>query len=243
MIFRRFIFAYAMRFGMRPSLFRRLTGPTGYEYADFLRKHGGFRAIGKNVSINAESDISIPALVSIGDNVRFAKCTLLCHGGEVNMINRAYGLRLDKVGKIEIGDDVFIGHGATIMPNVVIGSRCIVAAGAVVTRDMPSGVVVGGVPARVIGSLDEMVARLREINEAYPWRDLIEQRAADYDAEMEPMLNRMRAEYFYGPSREPRPLSESRVAAIGDPDAEPAPPRGGGSREGAGHRTGSGKSR
>jgi galactoside O-acetyltransferase len=53
-------------------------------------------------------------------------------------------------GRIEIGDDVWIGANAVILPNVTIGSHAIVAAGAVVTRDVPDYAVVAGVPARVI---------------------------------------------------------------------------------------------
>ncbi len=53
-------------------------------------------------------------------------------------------------GRIVIGDDVWIGANAVIVPNVTIGSHVIVAAGAVVTRDVPDFAIVGGVPARVI---------------------------------------------------------------------------------------------
>lgn len=49
-----------------------------------------------------------------------------------------------------IEDDVWIGAGSRILAGVTIGSHSIVAAGAVVTRDVPSGVIVGGVPARVL---------------------------------------------------------------------------------------------
>lgn len=51
---------------------------------------------------------------------------------------------------IVIGDDVWIGYGAQVMAGVTIGSHSIVGAGAVVTKDVPEGVVVGGVPARII---------------------------------------------------------------------------------------------
>ncbi len=51
---------------------------------------------------------------------------------------------------IVIGDNVWVGYGAQIMPGVTIGSNVIVGAGAVVTKDVPSNAVVGGVPARVI---------------------------------------------------------------------------------------------
>lgn len=53
-------------------------------------------------------------------------------------------------GDIRIGDDVWIGAAAIILPGVTVGDRAVVAAGAVVTRDVPDGVLVGGVPARPI---------------------------------------------------------------------------------------------
>lgn len=54
---------------------------------------------------------------------------------------------------VVIGADCWIGGGAVICPGVTIGDRCVVAAGAVVTKDVPSDVMVAGVPARVIRSL------------------------------------------------------------------------------------------
>ena len=52
---------------------------------------------------------------------------------------------------VEIGDYVFIGPRAIILPGVVVGKGAVVAAGAVVTKDVPEFVIVGGVPAKVIG--------------------------------------------------------------------------------------------
>ena len=53
---------------------------------------------------------------------------------------------------VTIGDDVWIGFGACVLPGVSVGRGSIVAAGAVVTKDVPDWTIVGGVPAKVIGS-------------------------------------------------------------------------------------------
>ena len=54
---------------------------------------------------------------------------------------------------VVIGDDVWIGANAVILPGVTIGRHCVVAAGAVVTKDVPDNTVVGGVPAKIIKKL------------------------------------------------------------------------------------------
>ena len=56
----------------------------------------------------------------------------------------------NKSFKVEIGNDVWIGARAIIMPGVTVGDGAIIGAGAVVTKDVPSCAIVGGVPARVI---------------------------------------------------------------------------------------------
>ena len=59
-------------------------------------------------------------------------------------------------GCIEVMDNVFIGCNSVILPDVRIGPNAVVAAGSVVTKDVPPGTVVAGVPAVVIGSFDEL---------------------------------------------------------------------------------------
>ena len=56
-------------------------------------------------------------------------------------------------GQVVIGDDVWIGANAVVLPNVSIGCHCVVAAGAVVTKNVPDGCVVAGVPAKIIKRL------------------------------------------------------------------------------------------
>jgi carbonic anhydrase/acetyltransferase-like protein (isoleucine patch superfamily) len=117
------------------------------------------------------------------------------------MINKAYGLKLDRVGKIDIGSNVFIGYRAVVMPGVTIGSKVLIGAGAVVTRDVPENSVVLGVPARRVCSLDELVDRLKLANEKLPWRQIIAKRNGSFDATLEPELERLRVRHFYGDAR------------------------------------------
>ena len=72
---------------------------------------------------------------------------------------------LPKSKKTVVGNDVWIGHGAIIKAGVKIGDGAAVAAGAVVTKDVPPYAVVGGVPAKVIKNrfTEEVIARLEEI--------------------------------------------------------------------------------
>lgn len=57
--------------------------------------------------------------------------------------------KISIVKRVVIGDDVWIGANCTILPGVTIGSNVVVAAGAVVTKDLPSNCIAAGVPARV----------------------------------------------------------------------------------------------
>ncbi|SFS07827.1 transferase hexapeptide (six repeat-containing protein) [Granulicella pectinivorans] len=194
------------------GIYRRMCHPWSGEYTEYLRRFGGFHSMGENVSIRKTTVFLDPAYVKIGNNVQFSTCTLIGHGGEIAMLNRAYGCSLECVGKIDIRDNVFIGYGAMILPGVTIGPNAIVAAGAVVHEDVPPGSIVGGVPARVIGSVDDYVARLQARTDALPWHAIIERRASSFDPNVEEELVRQRVAYFYGEQ-----LPRTGIAV--DPDA------------------------
>lgn len=220
-IFRAWLRAKAPFSSQAATLYKRLFRPSGEDWAEALRESGRFERMGTGCSIQANVTITNPELVALGNNVRLTGCTLFGHDGSVNMINRAYGLKLDSVGPIVIGNDVFIGHGATVLPGVTIGSRVIVAAGAVVTRDIPDNSLAAGVPARVVKSLDEYVERLIEKNNTYPWRSIIERRAGAYDPKLEGTLTELRRQHFFAP----RPTSAEPRLLDGGSQDEPASPR------------------
>lgn len=195
---KRLIARIAMKTGRGRGLYRRFCQPSAYEWAGYLARWGGLHAVGRDVCINFGCTITDPALVRIGNNVTLSDCTLLGHDGVIRILNTRYGKKLDSVGPVDIRDNCFIGHGAIVLPNVTIGPDSIVASGAVVTRDVPAGTVVGGTPARTICTTEELVERLERRCESYPWIELIRQREGAYDPRLEPQLKAMRVAHFFG---------------------------------------------
>ena len=130
-----------------------LKQPINYNSVDFLRSRGV--RIGENVNlINTNIDWSHGFLVSIGNKVTLTGVKILTHDGSTQI---PFGV--SRVGKVTIGDEVFVGHGTIILPNVRIGSRVVVGAGSVVTKDIPDNSVAAGNPAKVIGSYDDFLKK------------------------------------------------------------------------------------
>ena len=95
---------------------------------------------------------SEPYLVTLNDNVFISVgAQFICHDGGVLPFRREYP-SLDLAGPITVKANCFVGAGALIMRGVTIGENCVVAARAVVTKDVPDNCIVGGNPARVIKS-------------------------------------------------------------------------------------------
>jgi acetyltransferase-like isoleucine patch superfamily enzyme len=199
---RRAIASYAMQTGGAAEAYRKLCLPDGHEWAEYLRRHGGFHAIGEHCFISPTANITDPAYVHIGNNVRISDCSIFGHDGSVNMINRAYGLKLDNVGKVVLRDNVYLSEACIIQPGVTIGPNAIVSAGSVVNRDVAEGMIVAGVPAKPVGTLAMYLEILKAKNERFPWRSLIEGRSGDFDPALEPELVRMRVAHFFPPGSE-----------------------------------------
>lgn len=187
----------AMRHGRAVGLWRRLASPNGVQWAAYLRRHGGLHAMGERCSIQTNVVITDPAYTRLGHNVSLSGCTLFGHDGVVNMLRNAYGGELDRVGRIDIRDNVFIGHQAIVMPGVTIGPDAVVAAGSVVTRDVPPGTVVGGVPAKPIARTRDLHAQLVEQTQALPWIASLRERR-DPREPASPALQGLRLRHFFG---------------------------------------------
>lgn len=188
---------YTIRTNRLRGLYRRICRPDGVAWAALLKRHGGLYAMGEGCVIQQNVVITDPAYVRIGNNVHLTGCTLFGHDGVVSMLKSAYGVSIDKVGKIDIGDNVFIGHQAIVMPGVTIGSNSIVAAGALVTRDVPCGQIFGGVPARMIGTTQGLLQRLQDEMCTLPWRNHPAMSAA-FIGPATAELDAIRVQYFFG---------------------------------------------
>lgn len=96
-------------------------------------------------------DASFPWLITIGSNVTLAPYSyILSHDGSSKSF-----IGYSKVGKVVIGNNVFIGSKSIILPGITIGNNVIIAAGSIVTKDIESDTIVAGNPAKVIGKVSE----------------------------------------------------------------------------------------
>lgn len=118
-------------------------------------EHGVFFGSGREIEIGNNSGIGtncrIAGPLSIGDDVMIAPgVSIYTRNHETENIYRPMRLQTAPLKKVTIGNDVWIGANAIILPGVNIGNGCIVGAGAVVTKDVPDFAVVGGNPAKII---------------------------------------------------------------------------------------------
>lgn len=115
--------------------------------------------IGDNVSFSDNCHIGAINLIQIGNNVLFGSNVYVTdhfHGTSSSSDINVHPLERDlfSKGSVIIEDDVWIGDGVCIMPDVKIGRSCIVGANSVVTKSFPPNCVIAGVPAKIIKYLN-----------------------------------------------------------------------------------------
>jgi acetyltransferase-like isoleucine patch superfamily enzyme len=108
-------------------------------------------------SLRFGSDVDVDAFVVLRASGGLTIGSRVVIGAHAVLTSRGHPVAPPRFGRTEdapvvIGDDVWVGASAVVLPGVTVGRGSVVAAGAVVTRDVPPGTVVGGVPARVLGS-------------------------------------------------------------------------------------------
>ena len=112
----------------------------------FICDFGNRVKFGKNVFINHS------AILSASGGIEFEDGVSLAPGCRIATINHDFNERHTKYtyGKVTIKKNAWLGMGVTVCPGVTIGAYAVVAAGAVVTKDVPDYAVMGGVPAKII---------------------------------------------------------------------------------------------
>ncbi|AUC82948.1 DapH/DapD/GlmU-related protein [Lacinutrix sp. Bg11-31] len=127
----------------------------GVSYA----RHKGVK-VGSRCRIFTTNFGSEPFLIEIGNDVTITSgVKLITHDGSTWLMKDDKGRRY-RFQKIEIGNKVFIGVNSIIMPGVKIDDNVIVAAGSVVTKSIPSGSIVAGVPAKMVGEYKTIEDRM-----------------------------------------------------------------------------------
>ena len=155
--------------------------------AQYMKKHGVFHSVGDRVMITSRKIPLYARLISIGNNVWMASgVEFITHDVTHYMLN---GMKdghsyTERIGCIDVGNNVFIGADVKILYDVKIGDNVIVAAGALVNKDVPSNSVVAGIPARVIMSFDEYLAKRREFTLEHKADNLSQSISAECEKEL-----------------------------------------------------------
>lgn len=132
------------------------------DYVNYLRKKGVIVGEGTVIfdPVSTLIDATRPFLVTIGKNVQITRgVTILTHGYDWSVLKGKYGNVLGSAGEVQIGDNVFIGMYTTILKGVKVGNDVIIGANSLVNKNLESGYVYAGNPAKKICSIEEYYAK------------------------------------------------------------------------------------
>ena len=130
----------------------------------FIKKHHLYGAVGENCSIQKRKLPLYSNLVFIHNNVKIASNVgFVTHDIIHSMLNQKFPGEniIERIGCIEIMDNVFIGSGTRILYNTRVGSNVIIGSDSLVNKDIPDNSVYAGVPARFICTFDEYVEKAK----------------------------------------------------------------------------------
>ena len=142
---------------------RLLMCRTARKRAEYIKKHDLFDSIGENCVWGPWLLPLHAKLIRLHDNVVVHKTAqLVPHDLMNNFLKNCdptadFGYR-EKLGCIELMDNVYISMHVTVMPNVRINRNCIISAGSVVTSDIPENSIASGIPAKPTGRFDMFMA-------------------------------------------------------------------------------------
>ena len=150
--------------------FRLLICRTASKRAAYLKKHNLLGGIGENCRWGPWRMPLYPKLIKLGNNVVVHKKAVFMTHDMMNWFlsgcypDKDFGHN-ERIGCIEVMDNVYIAIRVHIIPNVCIGKNCIITAGSVVTSDIPENSIASGNPARPVGRFD-MFAALRAMGKS-----------------------------------------------------------------------------
>ena len=168
-------------------MLRLYTIKSSMKRAAYMKEKGIFHSMGDRVMITSRKIPLYSKLISIGSNVWMASgVEFIPHDVTHYMLN---GMKdghkyAEKIGCIEIGDNVFIGAGTKILYDVKIGNNVIIAAGTIVNKDVPSNSVWGGIPGKLICSFEDYLQRRRQFTVEHPADNARQEISSECEEEM-----------------------------------------------------------
>jgi len=142
--------------------------PTAEQRTKWLKKKNKFAYFGDHIHYQPRKYPTDAKRLKIHNNVAIAAGVEFTLHDIIHFVyNGEEGKKVfeEYRGCIEIFENVFIGAGTRILPNVRIGANSIIAAGSLITKDVPENSIVGGVPAKVIGKYEDLKNKRKEYNQ------------------------------------------------------------------------------
>lgn len=127
-------------------------------------------------------------LITIGNNVTFAtRVHLLAHDASTIKL-----IGYTKIGRVDIGNNVFVGANTTILPGVVIGDNSVIGAGSLVSKDIEPDSVYAGVPAKRICSIQDYIDKIEKISQEMRFGEEYTMRGGVSEAQKQEMKSRLK---------------------------------------------------